>query len=244
MAETAPLLETEAVDVAYGRMQVLFGVGIHVEAGETVALLGTNGAGKSTLLKTVSGLQPAARGTLRFEGHDITALAPHRRVELGIVQVSGGNAVFPGLSVRENLRVGAYTFLRDRRRVETEMIRVLDLFPSLRPRLDQAAGSMSGGEQQMVAIAKALQLRPKLLIIDELSLGLAPIIVEQLVKVLEDLKAQGVTMLIVEQSLNLALSFSDRAYFMEKGEVRFSGPATELLERGDLVRAVFLGAAT
>jgi branched-chain amino acid transport system ATP-binding protein len=195
-------------------------------------------------LKTVSGLQPAARGTLRFEGHDITALAPHRRVELGIVQVSGGKAVFPGLSVRENLRVGAYTFLRDRRRVETEMIRVLDLFPSLRPRLDQAAGSMSGGEQQMVAIAKALQLRPKLLIIDELSLGLAPIIVEQLVKVLEDLKAQGVTMLIVEQSLNLALSFSDRAYFMEKGEVRFSGPATELLERGDLVRAVFLGAAT
>ena len=239
--EANPLLEVRSLDVSYGRVQVLFDVDLSVHQGQSVALLGTNGAGKSTLLKTISGLLIPSAGSVEFDGEDITGTKPHARVARGIVQLSGGNAVFPGLSVSDNLRAGAFTYLRNRKRVEIEIRRVLDLFPTLNTRLDQKAGSMSGGEQQMLALAKALLPRPRLLIIDELSLGLAPIVVAHLVDVLADLKAQGVTMLIVEQSLNLALTISDHAYFMEKGEVRFSGPANELLDRGDLVRAVFLG---
>jgi ABC-type branched-subunit amino acid transport system ATPase component len=235
------LLETRGLDVHYGAVQVLFGVDLDVYQGETLALLGTNGAGKSTLLKAVSGLLATSAGTIIFDGADITARSTDGRVAAGIVQARGGNAVFPTMSVRDNLRMGGFTLLRDRGLLATRIDYVLGLFPSLRDRLDQRAGTLSGGEQQMLALGKALLLQPKLLVIDELSLGLAPIVVEHLLRLIDALKREGLTMLIVEQSLNVACSFADRAVFMEKGEIRFSGDPGELLENGDLVRAVFLG---
>jgi ABC-type branched-subunit amino acid transport system ATPase component len=238
------LLEVEGMDVSYGHVQVLFDVSLDVRQGETVALLGTNGAGKSTLLRAVTGLLPARRGTVAFAGEDLTGVPTDERVARGIVQVHGGCAVFPSLSVRDNLRLGAFTFLRDRARVAARTEHVLEIFPALRDRLDQQAGSMSGGEQQMIALAKALLPEPRLLVIDELSLGLAPIMIERLLGVIQDLKAMGLTMLIVEQSLNVALAFADRAVFMEKGEVRFSGAPGDLLDEGDLVQAVFFGAGS
>jgi ABC-type branched-subunit amino acid transport system ATPase component len=212
-----------------------------VRTAETVALLGTNGAGKSTLLKAVSGLLSPHRGTITFSGNNITNWSTDRRVSCGITQVLGGQAVFPGPSVRENLRLGAFTFLKERSRVAEETGRVLQLFPVLGERIDQLAGSLSGGEQQMLALAMALLPKPRFLVIDELSLGLAPIVVELLLHVVEGLKSSGLTMLIVEQSLNIALSFADRAVFMEKGEIRFTGDPHELMDNGDLVRAVFFG---
>jgi ABC-type branched-subunit amino acid transport system ATPase component len=239
-----PLLEVRGLDVAYGTVQVLFGIDLAIERGETVALLGTNGAGKSTLLKAISGLLPPASGSIHFQGADLSAAPPHERVRAGLVQLSGGTSVFPGLSVAENLRIGAFTFLDDERRVSERIDYALALFPALKARLGQRAGSMSGGEQQMIALAKALIPEPELLIIDELSLGLAPVVVELLLGVLDELKTDGMTMLIVEQSLNVAIAFAERAMFMERGEIRFSGPAQELLEAGDLVRAVFLGSGS
>ena len=237
----ADLLEVEGVDFSYGRLQVLFGVSITVPDGARVALLGTNGAGKSTLLRVVSGLASPARGTVRFDGRDITAMAAEDRVGLGLVQVSGGRAIFPSLTVRDNLRIGAYRFLSDSSTVDARMGEVLDLFPGLRTRLDQSAGSLSGGEQQMVALGRALVAGPRLLIIDELSLGLAPAVLQQILVMVDELVRRGTTLLVVEQSLNIALSITSHAYFMEKGEVRFSGPTEGLLERGDLVRSVFFG---
>jgi ABC-type branched-subunit amino acid transport system ATPase component len=236
------VLEVDHVDFSYGRLQVLFDISLEVKAGEVLALLGTNGAGKSTLLRAVSGLDPVGGGAVRFDGRDITRTSPRARVQAGIVQVPGGRAVFPSLSVGDNLVAGAYTFVWDRGRVERRLDHVLGLFPVLAERLDQPAGTLSGGEQQMLGLATALLLEPKMLMIDELSLGLAPVVVQQLLETVEALKADGMTMLIVEQSVNVALSLADRAVFMEKGEVRFEGPAAELLDRGDLVRAVFLGA--
>lgn len=239
---SGPLLHTQGVSVAYGSLQVLFDVDLTVERGETLALLGTNGAGKSTLLKAITGLVPLRRGRVTFDGADLTDAPVEDRFEAGIVQLSGGEAIFPTLTVRDNLRAGAFTFLADRDRLEARLDVVLGLFPELRDRLDQRAGSMSGGEQQMVALAKALLPDPQLLIVDELSLGLAPIVVERLLGTIADLRRDGLTMLIVEQSLNVAMAFAERAVFMEKGEVRFSGPIQQLVDDGDLVRAVFLGA--
>ena len=242
MSDAAPpLLEARGIDFSYGHVQVLFGVDLRVHAGEVVALLGTNGAGKSTLLRVISGLAPQTRGTVTYRGDSIDRLAAHERVALGIVQIPGGKAMFPGLTVAESLRAGAHTFKWDRGRIVERCDAVLELFPPLVPKLDQVAGTMSGGEQQMLAIAKALLPEPDVLLIDELSLGLAPVVVQGLVDVVEGLKATGVTMVIVEQSVNVALSLADRALFMEKGEVRFTGPAAELAQRDDLVRAVFLG---
>ena len=241
---TSPvLLETKDLDVSYGAVQVLFDVDLEVRQGETLALLGTNGAGKSTLLKAVSGLLPATAGTITFDGLDITARSTDGRVAAGIVQARGGNAVFPTLSVRDNLRLGGFTLLRHRALLAERTDHVVNLFPSLSDRFDQRAGTLSGGEQQMLALAKALLLAPRLLVIDELSLGLAPIVVEQLLRLIGDLKRDGLTMLIVEQSLNIACAFADRAVFMEKGEIRFSGDPAALVDNGDLVRAVFLGGA-
>jgi ABC-type branched-subunit amino acid transport system ATPase component len=235
------LLDVQGLDVSYGAVQVLFDVSLQVRTGETVALLGTNGAGKSTLLKAVSGLLSPRRGTITFSDNDITDWSTDRRVNCGITQVLGGHAVFPGLSVGENLRLGAFTFLKDRSRVAEQTDGVVQLFPLLSERMDQSAGSLSGGEQQMLALAMALLPKPRFLVIDELSLGLAPIVVERLLQVIEDLKSSGLTMLIVEQSLNIALSFADRAVFMEKGEIRFTGDPQDLMDNGDLVRAVFFG---
>jgi ABC-type branched-subunit amino acid transport system ATPase component len=237
-----PMLQVRHLDFSYGAVQVLFDVNLDVQQGEVLALLGTNGAGKSTLLRAISGLGSPDRGVIRLAGRSVTFADPGTRVRLGIVHMAGGHAIYPSMTVAENLLAGAYTFVWDRERRTARLDRVLESFPVLAERLDQPAGTLSGGEQQMLGLASALLLDPKILLIDELSLGLAPIVVQQLLGVVEQLKSQGLTIVIVEQSVNVALSIADRAVFMEKGQVRFEGPARDLLERDDLVRAVFLGA--
>jgi ABC-type branched-subunit amino acid transport system ATPase component len=234
-----PVLQVHNIDFSYGPVQVLFDVSFDVRAGEVLALLGTNGAGKSTALKVISGLAMPTRGVVRLNGRTITYTEAEARVGMGVVQVPGGKAIFPSLTVGENLVAGAHQFMWDTERIITRTDEVIELFPVLRDRLEQRAGTLSGGEQQMLALAKALLLDPEILIIDELSLGLAPVVVQQILETVEQLKARGITMIIVEQSVNVALSIADRAIFMEKGQVRFEGPAQELLARDDLVRAVF-----
>jgi len=236
----APVLQVRNLDASYGTVQVLFDVALDVREGEVLALLGTNGAGKSTLLRVISGLLVPHRGVVRLDGRTITYADPVTRVDLGIVQVPGGKAMFPSLSVKENLRAAAHSLARTE--VRPRVDRAFDMFPALRSMADKPAAALSGGQQQMLALAKALVLEPRLLLIDELSLGLAPVVVQELLGVVEELKAQGMTIIVVEQSINVALELADRAVFMEKGEVRFEGPAHELRERDDLVRAVFLGA--
>lgn len=237
----APLLDVVDVDFSYGPLQVLFGASLRVERGARVGLLGTNGAGKSTILKVVSGLVSPASGKVLYDGEDITGVPPDRRVRLGLVQVPGGKATFPTLTVRENLVMGAYSFLDQKELVAQRLGEVYELFPALHARQAQAAGTLSGGEQQMMALGRALVTGPSLLMIDELSLGLAPVVMQQVVEAVEEIARRGVTLLLVEQSLNIALSLVEYAYFMEKGEVRYSGSADDLLERGDLVRSVFFG---
>ena len=232
------LLEVTGLAVAFGKVRVLEGVDFAVAPGEIVALLGTNGAGKSTLLRAVSGLLVPAAGTVFFDGVDVTGARPVDLVQRGLVQMPGGRATFPGLSVEENLRVGGITIARDQR--AGRVTEVLELFPWLAERRAQLAGSLSGGQQQQLALARALMARPRLLMIDELSLGLAPIIVEQLLAVVDGLRREGVSIVIVEQHVDLALSVADRADFLERGQVRFEGPAAELHGRTDLLRAVFL----
>jgi ABC-type branched-subunit amino acid transport system ATPase component/sugar phosphate permease len=233
-------IQVRNLDFCYGSVQVLFDVNLDVHHGETVALLGTNGAGKSTLLRVISGLGVPSRGVVRLHGRTITYTDPELRAQIGIVQLMGGNAVFGSLSVDENLRMAAYLYDGEdaRRRAETALGR----FPHLLERRKSPAAELSGGQQQMLALAMALVHEPEVLMIDELSLGLAPVTIQALLDIVRDLKEQGLTMLIVEQSLNLALSIADRAVFMEKGQIRFDGPAAELAERDDLARAVFLGA--
>lgn len=240
-----PLLGVRHVDFSYGPVQVLFDVTFTVDDGEMVALLGTNGAGKSTLLRVISGMCLPSRGSIHFRGSDVTYLGPDERVRRGISQVPGGRAVFGPMTVVENLRVFGYTHGRDRRAVESGVEAGLAAFPSLAGRLDQPAATLSGGEQQMLGLAKAFVVRPRLLLIDELSLGLAPIVVGELLDTVRRINADGTAVVIVEQSVNIALSLVDHAYFMEKGEVRFDGPAAELAARADLLRSVFLeGAAS
>ena len=234
-----PVLQARGIDVSYGNLQVLFDVDLEVRRGETLALLGTNGAGKSTLLKAVSGLVLPDRGVVRMNGRSITLVDPEYRAQMGMIQIPGGEALFPSQTVRENLEVWSWLLPDEASRAErTEA--AIAAFPALRDRLDDRAGSLSGGQQQMLALAKAVMLEPELLLIDELSLGLAPLVVQELLGVVEQLKARGITMVVVEQSVNVALSIADRAIFMERGRVQFEGPAQELLERDDLLRAVFL----
>jgi ABC-type branched-subunit amino acid transport system ATPase component/MFS family permease len=235
-----PMLACRNLDFSYGQIQVLFGVDFTVEDGEMVALLGTNGAGKSTLLKVISGIGLPSNGSVRFRGADITYLDAERRIRLGITQVPGGRAVFGPMSVVENLRVYGHTLGGDRKTVDAAIERSFAAFPRLDERRNQKAVSLSGGEQQMLGLSKALMLRPRLLLIDELSLGLAPVIVGQLLDMVSEINADGTAVVLVEQSVNIALGLVDHAYFMERGEIRFDGPAAELLERGDLLRAVFL----
>jgi len=244
--DRVPLLDVKGLDVAYGPVRILFGVDLHVNHNEIVALLGTNGAGKSTLLKAISGLVDPIGGKIFFEGQDITHIGAVRAARAGIVQVPGGKAVFPTLTVAEHFRAGTWMFAKeDPKSVQSRIDAVLTRFPRLRERWDQMAGNMSGGEQQQLALGMAFVARPKLLIIDELSLGLAPTIVEQLLDMVRAIHNEGCTVVLVEQSVNIALTIATRAYFMEKGEVRFSGPTAELLERGDILRSVFLeGAGT
>ena len=236
-------LRVEGVDASYGAIQVLFDVGLAVGDGELVALLGTNGAGKSTVLRVVAGLLPAGAGRVEFLGRDITRLGAVERVGLGLVTVPGGRGVFPSLTVEENLRLASWLHRRDPAFVRAGRQRCFELFPVLAERLASPAGALSGGEQQMLTLAQALLCRPRLLLIDELSLGLAPAVVARLLEVVRGINDAGTTVVVVEQSVNVATSLAGRAVFMEKGQVRFTGPTAELVERPDLVRAVFLGAA-
>jgi branched-chain amino acid transport system ATP-binding protein len=231
------------VDVAYGGVQVLYGVDLDVRRGEIVALVGTNGAGKSTLLRAIAGITEASGGAIFLGGRDITHLPPHAIAANGVVSMPGGAAVFPGLTVAENLRSAAWTLRGDDAAIAARTAEVLELFPVLRDRAGAMAGALSGGEQQMVGLAQALLMSPELLLVDELSLGLAPAVVEQLLGVLRRLNEAGTTIVLVEQSLNVALTIADRAVFMEKGEIRFDGPTEDLLSRPDLVRSVFMGGA-
>ena len=234
-----PVLQVRNLDFSYGKVQVLFDIGFEVRRGESLALLGTNGAGKSTVLRVVSGLGVPQRGVVRLNGRTITYADPGMRAKIGIVQLAGGKAIFPGLSVEENLRMAGYRY--GRAELETRLERAYDLFPVISERRSATAGEFSGGQQQMLSLSMALMHDPEILMIDELSLGLAPVAVQQLLEVIEQLRAEGQTMIIVEQSLNVALAVSDRAVFLEKGQIRFEGPALELAERDDLARAVFLG---
>jgi ABC-type branched-subunit amino acid transport system ATPase component/predicted MFS family arabinose efflux permease len=236
-----PVLQMRNIDFAYGPVQVLFDVNLDVRRGETLALLGTNGAGKSTVLRVISGLGIPARGVVRLNGHGVTLSSPETRVRWGIHQLPGGKAIFDPMSVRENLEMAGFMYRRDGGERDARMERALDVFPELRDRLDDEAGRLSGGQQQMLGLAMALMHDPEILLIDELSLGLAPVMVENLLGVVDRLKQAGQTMIIVEQSLNVALAIADRAVFMEKGRIQFEGRASDLLARDDLVRAVFLG---
>jgi branched-chain amino acid transport system ATP-binding protein len=232
------LLDVADLQVAYGRSLVLDGLSFRVDRGEIVALLGTNGAGKSTLLKAISGILPVRAGTITFDGEPITGGRPNRIVAAGLVQMPGGRATFPGLTVAENLRIGGITVRKGDR--DARVADVLEQFPVLAERREQLAGTMSGGQQQILALARALMSRPKLLMIDELSLGLAPTVVHQLLGTIARLRDEGTSLVIVEQQVDLALDLADRAYFLERGQVRFEGPAADLRGRTDLLRAVFL----
>jgi ABC-type branched-subunit amino acid transport system ATPase component/predicted MFS family arabinose efflux permease len=234
-----PVIQVRNLDFSYGNVQVLFDVDLDVHAGEVLALLGTNGAGKSTLLRVISGLGVPDRGVVRFNGRTVTYAEPELRSRLGIVQLVGGGATFGPLSIEENLRMAGYAY--PAAEVRGRIDRVLESFPMLRDRLDVPAEDLSGGQQQLLALAMTLIREPEVLIIDELSLGLAPVVVQQVLDIVRGLKDGGMTMIIVEQSLNVALAIADRAIFMEKGQIRFEGPAEELAARDDLARAVFLG---
>jgi len=239
-----PALQVHNLDFYYGTNQVLFDVNVEVEEGAIMALLGTNGAGKSTLLRTVAGLEHPHRGVIRLFGLNATYLEPEQIIDQGVALLVGGKMTFPGLTVRDNLRIGEHSFRRDTPRARAAMDRALHTFPELSGRIDQPAGTLSGGEQQMLALARVMMTQPKLLMIDELALGLAPKTVEQLMEIVRQLNTEGTTVILVEQSVNRAMSLAERAVFLERGQVRFDGPTAELLDRDDLLRPVFLAAAT
>jgi ABC-type branched-subunit amino acid transport system ATPase component len=240
-SEADRVLDVEDIEFSYGRLQVLFGVSLEVRDGEALALLGTNGAGKSTLLRVVAGLETPSAGRVRFRGEDITGMPAEQVVRHGLVLVAGGRSVFPDMTVAENLEIKSLLLRRRPQQLGEARERVFEVFPRLRERLGQLAGSLSGGEQQQLTLAKALMLEPTLLCIDELSLGLAPVAVEPLLQTVRSIHATGVAVVVVEQSLNVAAALCDRAVFLEKGEVRFEGATNQLLERDDIARAVFLG---
>jgi ABC-type branched-subunit amino acid transport system ATPase component len=240
---TTNLLLLRGVEAGYEHRTVLHGVDLHLDEGEVVALLGTNGAGKSTLLKSISGIVEADRGAIVLDGRDITHAPPNEIAALGIVQMPGGQGVFGSLTVRENLDLAGWTNRRDAVGVRASIAEALATFPTLADRLDDPAGNLSGGQQQMLALAMSFVMRPRILLIDELSLGLAPAVVGQLLPIVRRMAAEGVTVVLVEQSVNVALTVAERAYFLERGTIRFDGPTKELLERPDLLRSVFLAGA-
>ena len=237
------VLRTSGLTVHYDGVQVLFGVDLEIRRGEVVALLGTNGAGKSTVLNAICGLVPASGGNVWLAGQAVTGTSAERMAAAGVVQAPGGRGIFPSLTVQENLRLGAFLIRKDKALARVRLAEVLEVFPGLVPVLSARAGSLSGGQRQQLVLAQAFLVRPTVLLIDELSLGLAPVVVAELLKQVRALNEVGVTIVVVEQSVNLALTLASRAYFLEKGQVRFSGPTGELLERPDLLRSVFLGGA-
>jgi branched-chain amino acid transport system ATP-binding protein len=240
---TTNLLLLRGVEAGYDRRMILHGIDLHLDEGEVVALLGTNGAGKSTLLKSISGIVEADRGAIVLDGRDITHAPPNEIAELGIVQMPGGQGVFGSLTVKENLDLAGWTNRRDAAGVRAATAEALEIFPVLEQRLDSPAANLSGGQQQMLALAMSFVMRPKVLLIDELSLGLAPVVVGQLLPIVRRMADDGVSVVLVEQSVNVALTVADRAYFLERGTIMFDGPTGELLERPDLLRSVFLSGA-
>jgi branched-chain amino acid transport system ATP-binding protein len=233
------MLRLEAVHAGYGSLEVLHGVDLHAEEGEIVALIGANGAGKTTVLKAICGVVRVGRGAVRFRQKDITNRPTKDIVRMGISQVPEGRRLFGDLTVQENLELGAY-LRRDREAVRRDIEHVLSLFPRLAERLAQLAGSLSGGEQQMCAIGRALMARPRLLLLDEPSLGLAPLLVEQIFEIVRRLHADGTSILLVEQNAKMALQVAHRGYVMETGEIAMSGPAKQLLD-DPRVRSAYLG---
>lgn len=236
------MLEVTNIKARYGAIEALRDVSLKVQPGELVALIGSNGAGKTTLMHAVSGLVDLAHGSIHFEGVNLRDVKPHARVGLGIGHVPEGRRVFGDQTVRQNLDLGAYSRKGTRAEIETDVERMFHIFPRLKERIGQLAGTLSGGEQQMLAIARALMSRPKLLLLDEPSLGLAPLIVKEIFALIVALRQQGVTILLVEQLANLALAVADRGYVLETGTVVLDGPATALLSDAR-VREAYLGTA-
>ncbi|MFZ9179361.1 MAG: ABC transporter ATP-binding protein [Limnohabitans sp.] len=235
---TTPLLEVHDVHAGYGAVEILRGISMQVLPGELVALLGSNGAGKTTLNNVLSGVLPTWSGQVRFEGEMMTGRHSREMVQAGLIHVPEGRKIFPNLSVLENLQLGAYARARERRAHNLE--RVLATFPRLKERLTQLAGTMSGGEQQMLAIGRGMMAEPKLLILDEPSLGLSPLLVEELFKLIQTLRTSGLSILLVEQNVGLSLDIAERAYVMENGAIRFAGTSSELLS-SDSLRQAYLG---
>jgi branched-chain amino acid transport system ATP-binding protein len=233
------VFEVKEIDVFYGDAQALYGLSLQVRQGEVVTLVGANGAGKTTTLRAISGLLPVARGEIAFEGRSLLGVPAHRRAELGIALVPEGRELWPQLTVRENLELGAYGKAA-RRHLSASLERVYELFPVVKERSRQVAGSMSGGEQQMVAIARALMTRPRLLMLDEPSLGLAPVVVSQVFDTIRRLHAEGLTILLVEQNLKKALEMADRGYVVETGSISIEGAAADLLA-DPTIRSAYLG---
>jgi len=235
------LLEVDRLVARYGRITALQDVSLRVDEGEIVTLIGANGAGKTTTLRAISGLVKAASGTIRFAGNDLARLAPDAIVRAGIGHSPEGRRVFPRMTVRENLELGAYT-RSAKGEIASDLERVLDIFPRLRERYAQKAGTMSGGEQQMLAIARALMSRPRLLLLDEPSLGLSPKLVQTIFEVIRDINARGTTILLIEQNARQALTVASRGYVLEVGRIAHEGPAAELMA-SEAVRAAYLGGA-
>ena len=235
------LLEIEDLRVHYGKVEALKGMSLSVDEGEIVSLIGGNGAGKTTTLKTISGVRPVTSGRIVFDGDDITGTKPHSLVELGLCQAPEGRGIFPGMTVLENLDMGAYA-RRDRRSGATakDLERVFELFPRLQERRKQAGGTLSGGEQQMLAIGRALMARPRVLLLDEPSMGLAPMLVAQIFSIIREINQQGTTILLVEQNAAQALRLAHRAYVLETGRIVKSAPAADLLN-DESVKAAYLG---
>jgi branched-chain amino acid transport system ATP-binding protein len=237
---TEALLKLEKLEVNYGPVRALKNVSLEVNSGEVVALLGANGAGKSTTLKAISALVKAKSGSITYSGQTISKLNPTQIVALGIAHSPEGRRVFPGMTVLENLRLGA-SQRRDKENIASDLERMFNMFPILRERKSQTAGTLSGGEQQMLALTRALMNRPKMLLLDEPSLGIAPLIVRQIFATLKDLKLAGTTILLVEQNVNIALELADRAYVLRTGEIVLEGSASELRQNSERVAQAYLG---
>ncbi len=233
------LLSVEDLHVSYGAIRALHGISFHVEKGEIVTLIGANGAGKSTTLRTISGLLLPDRGRIMYDGVDLTRLPADQIVRMGVVQVPEGRKIFAPLTVRENLEMGAFT-RRDKREIAESMEFVFSIFPRLQERAEQLGGTLSGGEQQMLAVARALMAKPRLLLMDEPSMGLAPILVEEIFNVIQRINQEGVTILLVEQNAHMALSVAHRGYVLETGVIQMEGTAAELRENPQ-VRQAYLG---
>jgi branched-chain amino acid transport system ATP-binding protein len=234
------MLVCRDIDVEYDGVQVLFGIDFDVEEGQIIALLGTNGAGKSTLLRAISGTQEASAGAIVFDGRDITHMPPHETAARGVIHMPGGRGIFPGLSVRENIVLGNWLNTDEPEVQQARVDEVFAIFPLLRERAGETAASLSGGEQQMLSLAQAFLAKPRLLMIDELSLGLSPAVVGQLLEIVRQIHARGTTIIVVEQSVNVALTLAEKAIFMEKGEIKFFGNTADLLARPDILRAVYV----